>query len=235
MIKKMLIWIFESYCRIVLSTYSPVKVSGKENLPDEPYLIYSNHCSHLDYIILSIFSSLGFRKTCVLVAKDYWYDNKIRRWFANVFFNAISVDRNMLFRSESIDEMIENCRAKIDLKGKKRSLIIFPEGKRSQDGKLQSFKTGPAAIASKLNLSVVPAYISGSFWVWPKGRLLMKPGKISLKFGKVIQLNSENQTDSGKISDYKSDTAQLEKILIELKDSFDTETAQKRVNNYQIN
>ena len=222
MINRLLVKVFEKYCKTVLSTYAPVSVSGKENLPQEPYLIYSNHSSHLDYIILSIFSSLGFQKTCVLVAKDYWYDNRIRRWFANVFFNAIPVDRTMIFRTESIEEMIDNCRHKIDPGGTNRSLIIFPEGKRSSDGKLQSFKTGPAAIASELGIQVVPAFISGSYQVWPKGRSFMKPGKIDLIFGKAIRLHHSINNESNTISDYKSDTETLEKSLIELKKSTET-------------
>ncbi len=224
MINKILVQLFEWYCRTVLSTYAPVEVSGRENLPNEPYLIYSNHTSHLDYLILSIFSSLGFQKTCVLVAKDYWYDKRIRRWFANVFFNAIPVDRSMLFRPESIEEMIDHCRRRID-KGKiNRSLIIFPEGKRSKNGTLQNFKIGPAAIANELNLKVVPAFIEGSYHVWPKGRSYMKPGKIKLIFGEAISLNSGEEKETNKISDYKTDTDTLEQLLIQLKETFESKS-----------
>lgn len=225
MIKKMLVKFFETYCRIVLSSYAPVKVFGKENLPNEPYLIYSNHNSHLDYIILSVFSSLGFQKTCVLVAKDYWHDNRLRRWFSNVFFNAIPVDRNRLFRTESIADMIKSCQITIDEGGSNRSLVIFPEGKRSKDGELQNFKTGPAAIASELNLMVVPAFISGTHEVWPKGRIFMKPGKINLIFGKPIKLQSDHRRKLNGLKEIKSDTEILQQTLLALKESFEAEHA----------
>lgn len=221
MINKLLVKLFEKYCRTVLSTYAPVEVFGRENLPQKPYLIYSNHTSHLDYLILSIFSDLGFQKTCVLVAKDYWFDNRIRHWFANVFFNAIPVDRTMLFRPEAIEEIIAGCQKKIDRGGRNRSLIIFPEGKRSKDGKIQDFKIGPAAIANELNLKVVPAFIDGPYHVWPKGRSYMKPGKIKLVFGEAARLHTPDENDVSSISDYKSDTDTLKQLLIELKEKFE--------------
>ncbi|MEL6558577.1 MAG: lysophospholipid acyltransferase family protein [Bacteroidota bacterium] len=233
MINRLLVKLFEIYCKIVLKTYSPVKVSGTENLPNAPYLIYSNHNSHLDYIILSVFSNLGFQKTCVLVAKDYWYDNRFRRWFANVFFNAIPVDRNMLFRAEAISEIVEKCRHKIDPGGANRSLIIFPEGKRSVDGKIQNFKIGPAAIAHQLNLTLVPAYIDGSRHVWPKGKLFMKPGRIKLLFGSSMKLTDDRTFDSEAFDLIKTNTATLQDKLLEVKKMMETgQSVNKKISEY---
>lgn len=228
MINHLLVKLFEIYCKVVLTTFVPVEVIGKENLPEAPYLIYSNHNSHLDYIILSIFSVQGFRRTCVIVAKDYWYDNKFRRWFASVFFNAIPVDRNMLFREEAIAEIVENCRQKIDSDGLNRSLIIFPEGKRSVNGEIQNFKIGPAAIASQLNLTLVPAYIEGSHNVWPKGRLFMKPGNIKLIFGESVNLNDQVNTQKESLDFIKSNTDLLHQKLLKVKEKLDRYQSSKQ-------
>jgi len=221
MIKKALIKFFELYCRLVLSVYAPVKVYGKDKLPSKPFLIYSNHNSHLDYIILSLFSGKGFENTCVIAAKDYWFDNRIRNKFINVFFNGIPVNRRKLFRTESISEIVDNCKEKIAEKPLHRSLVIFPEGKRSADGSIQKFKIGPAAIASELNLEIVPAYIKGSFQAWPKGRLLMFPRKMELVFGDPFNLTAESIGKFDQIDYYKAVTETLEQTFNSLKKTFD--------------
>jgi 1-acyl-sn-glycerol-3-phosphate acyltransferase len=59
-----------------------------------------------------------------------------------------------------------------------RSLIVFPEGTRSTDGRVGRFKRGTFLVAIEAQLPVVPISISGSRHVMMKGRLMVCPGDV---------------------------------------------------------
>ena len=209
--------LFEIYCRLVLRFYAPVKVSGNQSLPNRPFIMYSNHSSHLDFIILSLYGGKGFKNTCVIAAQDYWFDNRWRRRFIEWFFNGIPVNRRKLFKAEAIKEIIDLCRTRMDRGSKQRSLIVFPEGRRSSDGTIEKFKIGPAAIASELGIAVVPAYIKGSHLSWPKGRWFMAPRKIELFFGEPLCLDTDDIQEKESLQHYRAVTGVMEAAFHKLR------------------
>ncbi len=66
------------------------------------------------------------------------------------------------------------------------TLVVFPEGSRTWNGKLQRFKKGAYQLAIDLNLPVVPLTIDGSFSVLPRSSYLIKPGKMILTIHKPL-------------------------------------------------
>ena len=68
------------------------------------------------------------------------------------------------------------------------SLILYPEGTRSQDGKMQPFKSGAALFAIELDVPVVPAYIEGTNYILPKGQRVPRAGPVTVRFGEPIEL-----------------------------------------------
>jgi len=68
------------------------------------------------------------------------------------------------------------------------SVLIFPEGTRSPDGKLGQFKGGGFNLALKSGCDIVPIAINGSYRIAPKGSLRIKKGSFSLSIGKPISL-----------------------------------------------
>lgn len=56
-----------------------------------------------------------------------------------------------------------------------KKILIFPEGTRSDDGKLAPFKTGVAMLAERTKAPIIPCYIHGSFEAWPKQSRFPKP------------------------------------------------------------
>jgi 1-acyl-sn-glycerol-3-phosphate acyltransferase len=66
------------------------------------------------------------------------------------------------------------------------SVIIFPEGTRSQDGKLQPFKAGGMLLAIKSGVELVPVAIMGTREILPKGRLLAQPGRVLIRVGQPV-------------------------------------------------
>ena len=68
------------------------------------------------------------------------------------------------------------------------SVVIFPEGTRSPDGRLGQFKKGGFSLAIKSGCDIVPVAISDSYRIAPKGSLRIKKGSFSLNIGKPISL-----------------------------------------------
>jgi 1-acyl-sn-glycerol-3-phosphate acyltransferase len=102
----------------------------------------------------------------------------------------------------------------------KNNIIIYPEGTRSITGKIQPFKKGPAMVSTELGLPIVPAYISGTSRAWPKGKIFMKPKKISIRIGKAIHPEDfrckDGKNEISNFSLYKKITEELEKSVNQL-------------------
>ena len=75
------------------------------------------------------------------------------------------------------------------------SVLIFPEGVRSQSGDIKPFKPGIGMIGSRLNLPIIPVRIDGAdrvlhtSWRWPR------PGYVSVTFGRPIRLSGDNYAE----------------------------------------
>jgi len=88
----------------------------------------------------------------------------------------IPVDRfNRESAIDSVDQAIEALR-------NGQSFLIYPEGTRSPDGRLQQFKKGTAVMAIKSGVPVVPVACSGAHRVMEKRKLIIHPGKILVEF-----------------------------------------------------
>jgi 1-acyl-sn-glycerol-3-phosphate acyltransferase len=205
--------IFEIYCKILFTLYCPLKVLGRENIPDSSFIFCSNHNSHMDSGVLMTASGLPFKNFAMMAAKDYFFDNEKRKYYLNLLMNLIPVDRNANRRS--IIEYLAACRE--FTKNKTSILIIYPEGTRSRTGEMQVFKKGPAMISAELGLPIVPAFIKGTFQAWPKGKIFIKPRRIIIKIGNPIFPKDFNLShNNSKFSVYKDITKELEKRVREL-------------------
>lgn len=66
------------------------------------------------------------------------------------------------------------------------ALLVFPEGTRSSDGELGPMRPGPAMIASRSGVPIVPAVIDGSFEAWPRTAKFPRPHDVRVIFGELI-------------------------------------------------
>lgn len=80
------------------------------------------------------------------------------------------------------------------------SLVVFPEGSRTPDGKLKKFKRGAFSLATEFGLPIVPLTIEGSYQVMPKSTFNITPGKITLTIHKPLSIDSK-VTDSKLITE----------------------------------
>jgi 1-acyl-sn-glycerol-3-phosphate acyltransferase len=90
---------------------------------------------------------------------------------------------------------LKNC---LNLLKKGRSVIVFPEGTRSHDGKLKLLEGGTALISIKSGIPIIPVYISGTFEAMPTGATWVKPKKIRVFYGKAIYPPKDTEGKSSK-------------------------------------
>lgn len=163
------------------------EVIGQENLPaDGAFLIASNHASHLDPPIVG---SLVPRQLCFFARKTLWKPGVASWWLDKV--GTIPVDRD---GGQDVSALKRVLRALKDNKG----LILFPEGTRTTDGKLQTPKAGVGFIVCKSQVPVVPARIFGSYEAFGKGATLHPGTPISVVFGRPIPPAKYDEPSAGK-------------------------------------
>lgn len=151
-------------------------------------IIMSNHASHLD--ATSIAASIPrkhWMNLYMAAAKDYFFSNWLFTFFSQHCLGAIPIDRKER-KGESV-QLILSLLNQLD----RMWLIMFPEGTRSKDGKIQDFKRGISIFAEKTKTPILFLYIEGNLRLWPKGAIFAKPGKLTVHIGPVQQPCSIDQ------------------------------------------
>ncbi|MDH5523399.1 MAG: 1-acyl-sn-glycerol-3-phosphate acyltransferase [Desulfobulbaceae bacterium] len=167
-----------------------VEVVGMERLAgNRPYIFAANHQSQVDIFVLQGYFAYDFRWLAKLeLFQVPVFGEGMRR------AGHIPVDRahsrNAL---KSLDEA-----AKRIADG--TSVVIFPEGTRSPDGRLLPFKGGTMALAIKAGVPVVPVGISGTHEVLAKGKLLARPGKVTIRVGEPIETGGYKLKDKHELA-----------------------------------
>ena len=96
------------------------------------------------------------------------------------------------------------------LVGDHLSLIIFPEGTRSADGRLGHFKAGSFLLALEAGLTIVPVTVCGTIHVMKKGRLMTCPGQVTLQVHEPI---AAPRIDAPSTADARELAARIEAIV----------------------
>jgi len=162
-----------------------VTVTGREHLDAEkPYIFAANHQSQFDILALQGFLGMDFRW---LAKKELF---KVPIWGpAMRRAGYISVDRSRGRQAlKSIGEAAQKISAGT-------SVIIFPEGTRTRDGKMQNFKSGAMVLAIKSGVDIVPVAIKGTYEILPKGKLLINPGNVLIRIGNPIATKNYKSKD----------------------------------------
>ncbi len=135
------------------------------------YIFMSNHVSNLDPPVL--IPSIP-RRCSVLVKKEVFRIPILG--FAMKVARLVPVDRS------NREAAIESVRIAAEVLQRGLSMVIYPEGTRSTDGRLLPFKKGPFHLAMEAGVPVVPVTILGTAECWPKGTWAMRRGTATLIF-----------------------------------------------------
>jgi 1-acyl-sn-glycerol-3-phosphate acyltransferase len=160
-----------------------VKVSGRQLIDNkQSYVIISNHQSLYD--IFLIYGWLG--------VDIKWVMKKELAKIPGIGFGSKKVGHIFLDRSNSrvALESLNEAKRKL-ING--TSVVIFPEGTRSQTGQLGPFKKGAFKLALDLGLPILPVTISGTRNILPTGTVDLMPGKATMLIHKPIEI--KNQTE----------------------------------------
>ena len=165
-----------------LQLFVRVKVYGTENLQGEgPYILAANHASHLDAPLLLAALPLRLRlRVRVAAAADYFFSQCWKGALVRVVVNAFSFERKGAGSMSSLAQA-----QRLLCAG--HSLLLFPEGTRTQDGQLHPFKWGVGKLALAGSASVIPTWIDGTYAALPKGMRWPHPQKIAIWFGTPMQ------------------------------------------------
>jgi long-chain acyl-CoA synthetase len=138
------------------------RVSGLDRLPARPPFILSpNHQSYLDAFLL--ISALPYRvfKRLFFVGASEYFSTPFMAWVARLI-NVVPVDPD--------SNLVKAMRAGAHGLRHDKVLILFPEGERSIDGFVKTFKKGAAILSLHLRVPIVPIAMDGVFDVWPRNR-----------------------------------------------------------------
>ena len=149
-----------------------------------PVVFAANHASHVDTpLLLSTLPPRYRHRTVVAAGADYFFDKRWKGALWSFAINAIPIERtrpsprSMRLASSLIDEGW--------------SLVIFPEGGRSADGWGQAHHPGPAYLALKTGVPVVPVHIEGTGQILAKGAKRLRPGSTTVTFGRALHAQAD--------------------------------------------
>lgn len=163
-------------CSILVASRIKVTVEGLSRIdPQRPYIYMPNHQSNFDIPVLLGHLTVQFR----WLAKMELFKIPI---FGHAMRKAgyISIDRN---NRESAIHSLKVAAEKIR---NGVSVLIFPEGTRSRDGKIQPFKKGGFVMAIDSGVPIVPVIISGARSIMTKGKFRVNPGRIRMSIQQPI-------------------------------------------------
>ena len=170
--------------QLILVVIYRCKWVGRENVPKSgPVLIACNHQSFIDPPLWRLpqypKGCLLWRRSLYFVARKTLFRNPVLgRTFVAV--NAIPVDQDAADTAAM--------RGFIDILKNGDPLLIFPEGSRTFDGRMEEFKRGMALLVKRSNCPVLPCAVEGVYDTWPRTakRPKLRGCYIGIEFGKPI-------------------------------------------------
>jgi long-chain acyl-CoA synthetase len=218
-------WLARAVRRVNLSTwilplarvFAWMRVSGLEHLRDldGPVIFAANHQSFMDGpVIMAALPSRWRHAVAPAMGKEMfaahffparhgrlaWFTNSLNYYLAVLLFNAFPLPQREAGARQTLRYIGE-------LLASGDSVLIFPEGRRSETGAIDTFRPGIGMIASRLGAAVVPVYIDGLQHILGVGYHMARPGRVTVKFGSPLRLIGE---------DYQTLAQQVEVAVREL-------------------
>ncbi len=139
--------------------------------PAGPAIYFANHTSHLDFVVVwAALPGPAREKLSPAAAEDYWGRTALRRRIACGLFQAVLIPRAGITRENN---PVERMAAALEAG---RSVLIFPEGTRRDDGCVGEFRAGLWHLAKRFPAApLVPVYLENLNRIMPKGTLLPVP------------------------------------------------------------
>lgn len=180
-------WLDATFTGWAIRIVARPRVEGIEHLEalEGPVLICPNHTSHLDAPVVRAALPGRLRdRSAIAAAADVWFDGSPLGPLTQLALGAIPFGRSSDVRAslERVGSLVNDG----------FSVIIFPEGTRSVDGRLGPMREGIGLLATSLRIPVVPVHIDGAHGILPKGASLPRHragSGVTIRFGRPIDLD----------------------------------------------
>lgn len=167
---------------------NPINIEGGEH-SNKKAIYICNHASPIDVFLVMWLIPTG---SVAIAKKEIIFYPLIGQIY--VLANHLRIDRsNPASAIESMNKAADTLK-KHDL-----SLIIFPEGTRSKNGRLLPFKKGFIHMALRTRLPIIPIVMAGTHRAWRKGSLHIRPSPLAVRYLPPI---TTNEWTVDKIDDY---------------------------------
>jgi 1-acyl-sn-glycerol-3-phosphate acyltransferase len=191
-----------SWARVILKGLGvTLSVEGREHLdPAQPYVYACNHLSHVDppscYLALPGHLRLAAKKSLFQIPVFGWALHRS---------GQIPIDRSDAQSAQTkLNANVEAIKTRI-------SVLLFPEGTRSDDGTLQPFKKGAAVLAIQAQVPIVPMAIAGSREILPKGFNAIHGGTVRIRIGTPIPTRGMSLEERGALTErVRAEVARLQ-------------------------
>ena len=183
--------------RPIMKLYFRLRIEGRENLPKEgACIIVANHTSFLDPILIC-----GILPRIIhYMTYAYFYYLPQLHWICKrVYCIPLKKDGKDISALKKALRLLKDG----EIVG------IFPEGARSETGKLAKAKPGVALIALKANVPIIPIGIRGAYEALPKGSKFPKPHPITINFGKPFMIQDYMDVNTQKSSELQQKITDL--------------------------
>ena len=182
------------WCRLLCQLNGvKVEINGLENiLSDRPQIFVSNHQGYFDIFALSGYLPVQIR----WIAKSSLFKIPFLGW-AMMAAGYIPVERDNRKKAyeafnKTLEKIKEGC-----------SIIIFPEGTRSEDGEIGPFKKGSNLIASRTKSPMVPITIIGSGDIIKKGSARINPGSIQVVISPPVEPSADKKRNEEVLQSFR--------------------------------
>jgi 1-acyl-sn-glycerol-3-phosphate acyltransferase len=153
-----------------------VDVEGRENIPSGVCMFAANHTSNAD--APAIVGAIP-RRLAIFGRKSLFDIPIVGLAFRLAKF--VPVDRgNREAALASVKQAVEYIKTG-------SSFLVYPEGTRSPDGRMQRFKKGTFVMAIEAGIPIVPVACSGAHRIMKKNSLVIHPGRVTVRFGKPVE------------------------------------------------
>lgn len=153
-----------------------LRTEGLDRLPtDRPYVFISNHFSFCDIWAL-----------CAVLPDSVRFLAKKELFDIPIFGRAMRVARHIRIDRQNLQAAFGAYEEAGKVIRDGMSAIVYAEGTRSPDGKLQPFKKGPFVLAIASQVEVIPVWVEGAYQALPKGQLYVRPGVVTIRLGAPI-------------------------------------------------
>ncbi|MBM4328321.1 MAG: 1-acyl-sn-glycerol-3-phosphate acyltransferase [Deltaproteobacteria bacterium] len=158
--------------------------NGEKATPGQSYIVVPNHQSHTDILALLLTLPVRYR----WVIKKELVKIPVFGW-GLALTGAIVLDRS---NPEQARQKLQDGSSKA---AGGWSILIYPEGTRSPDGKLLPFKKGPFMLAVSTGVPLLPVTVNGAYKILPKKTLELRPGHITVTLSDPISTEGLDKKD----------------------------------------